>query len=70
MIAGLIPQEILHLTEMLPEHIVRPEFMVRFGCEAGCVTFRDNGATARLALRGIFGSGFDRRCDGLTPAVT
>ena len=66
-VAGLTPQEILHLTEVLREHIVRPEFMVRFGCEARRVAFREEGATERLALRGVSDSDSDRQCDGVTP---
>jgi len=66
-IAGLIPQEMLHLTEMLREHIVRPEFMVRFRCEARRIAFREDAATERPALPGVFDSDSDRQCDGVTP---
>lgn len=67
-IAGLTPQEILHLTEVLREHIVRPEFMVRFGCEARRVAFREDSATERLALRDVSDSDSDRQCDRVTPS--
>ena len=66
-IAEPIPQEVLHLTEMFRGHIVRPEFTVRCICGAGCAAFRDNRATARVALRDIFDSDFDRQYDGVTP---
>jgi alpha-ketoglutarate-dependent taurine dioxygenase len=60
-IAGVTPQESLHLLEMLWEHIVRPEFTVRFRWQPGCVAFWDNRSTAHLAPRDIFDSDFDRQ---------
>lgn len=47
--------------EFLWEHIVRPEFTLRFRCEPGSVAFWDNRATAHLAPRDIFDSDFDRQ---------
>lgn len=60
-IADVSPQESLHLLEMLWEHIVRPEFTVRFRWEPGSIAFWDNRSTAHLAPRDIFDSGFDRQ---------
>lgn len=60
-IVGVTPQESVHLTQMLWEHVVRPEFTVRFKWEPGCVAFWDNRSTAHLAPRDIFDSDFDRQ---------
>jgi taurine dioxygenase len=49
------------LLEFLWEHVVRPEFTVRFRWEPGSVAFWDNRATAHLAPRDIFDSEFDRQ---------
>ena len=54
-------QESQHLMQMLWEHIVRPEFTVRFRWTADCVAFWDNRSTAHLAPRDIFDSEFDRQ---------
>lgn len=54
-------QESHHLMQMLWEHIVRPEFTVRFRWTADCVAFWDNRSTAHLAPRDIFDSDFDRQ---------
>ncbi|MBT6276992.1 MAG: TauD/TfdA family dioxygenase, partial [Chromatiales bacterium] len=60
-IAGFHPHESLALMEMLWEHAVRPEFVVRFKWEPGSIAFWDNRATAHLAPRDIFESDFDRQ---------
>ncbi len=60
-IVGVTPQESVHITQMLWEHIVRPEFTVRFKWEPGCVAFWDNRSTAHLAPRDIFDADFDRQ---------
>ena len=60
-ISDVTPQESHHLCEMLWEHIVRPEFTVRFRWTADCVAFWDNRATAHLAPRDIFDTDFDRQ---------
>ena len=60
-ISDVTPQESHHLQEMLWEHIVRPEFTVRFRWTADCVAFWDIRATAHLAPRDIFDSDFDRQ---------
>jgi taurine dioxygenase len=60
-VAGLSPRESQVLLEFLWEHVVRPEFTVRFHWEPGSVAFWDNRATAHLAPRDIFDSDFDRQ---------
>jgi taurine dioxygenase len=60
-IVGLSARESEVLLEFLWEHIVRPEFTVRFRWEPGSVAFWDNRATAHLAPRDIFDSDFDRQ---------
>jgi taurine dioxygenase len=44
-IVGVSPRESQVLLEFLWEHIVRPEFTVRFRWEPGSVAFWDNRAT-------------------------
>lgn len=60
-IVGVSPRESQVLLEFLWEHIVRPEFTVRFRWEPGSVAFWDNRSTAHLAPRDIFDSEFDRQ---------
>lgn len=60
-IVGLSARESQVILEFLWEHIVRPEFTVRFRWEPGSVAFWDNRATAHLAPRDIFDSDFDRQ---------
>jgi taurine dioxygenase len=60
-IVGLTPRESQGLLELLWEHIVRPEFTVRFKWEPGSVAFWDNRSTCHLAPRDIFDSEFDRQ---------
>ncbi|MDB5862387.1 MAG: taurine dioxygenase [Betaproteobacteria bacterium] len=60
-IVGLSARESQVLLEFLWEHVVRPEFTVRFRWEPGSVAFWDNRATAHLAPRDIFDSDFDRQ---------
>lgn len=60
-IPELSPQESEHVIKMLWEHIVLPEFTVRFRWEPGSVAFWDNRATAHLAPRDIFDVDFDRQ---------
>jgi len=59
-IVGLTPRESQAMLELLWEHIVRPEFCVRFKWEPGSVAFWDNRSTAHLAPRDIFDSDFER----------
>jgi taurine dioxygenase len=60
-IVGMAARESQVLLEFLWEHIVRPEFTVRFSWKPGSVAFWDNRATAHLAPRDIFDSDFDRQ---------
>jgi alpha-ketoglutarate-dependent taurine dioxygenase len=60
-IVGLTPRESQGLLELLWEHVVRPEFTVRFKWEPGSVAFWDNRSTSHLAPRDIFDSDFDRQ---------
>ena len=60
-IVGMSPRESAVLLEFLWEHIVRPEFTVRFRWQPGSVAFWDNRATAHLAPTDIFDSDFDRQ---------
>lgn len=59
-IVGLSPRESQQILELLWEHVVRPEFTVRFKWEPGSVAFWDNRATAHLAPSDIFDLDFDR----------
>ena len=60
-IVGVSARESQVLLEFLWEHVVRPEFTVRFRWSPGCVAFWDNRSTAHLAPRDIFDSEFDRQ---------
>jgi taurine dioxygenase len=59
-IVGLTPRESQGLMELLWEHLVRPEFTVRFKWGPGSVAFWDNRSVCHLAPRDIFDSDFDR----------
>ena len=58
---GLTPRESQGLMGLLREHLVRPEFTVRFKWESGSVAFCDNRAVRHFAPRDIFDSDFDRQ---------
>ena len=60
-IVGLSARESQVLLEFLWEHMVRPEFVVRFRWRAGDVAIWDNRATAHLAPEDIFETDFDRQ---------
>lgn len=60
-IIGLSPRESRALLDLLFEHIVRPEYTVRFRWEEGSIAFWDNNATAHLAPRDIYDLDFDRQ---------
>jgi alpha-ketoglutarate-dependent sulfate ester dioxygenase len=60
-IAGLAPRESQVILELLWEHVVRPEFTVRFKWEPGSIAFWDNRTTAHLAPTDIFDLDFDRQ---------
>lgn len=58
---GFAPRESQQILELLWEHVVRPEFTVRFKWEAGSLAFWDNRSTAHLAPTDIFDTDFDRQ---------
>jgi len=60
-IPELTPTESENLMHMLWEHVVLPEFTVRFKWEPGSVAFWDNRSTAHLAPRDIFNTDYDRQ---------
>jgi alpha-ketoglutarate-dependent taurine dioxygenase len=60
-IVGLTARESQQILELLWEHMVRPEFIVRFRWNAGDVAMWDNRATAHLAPEDIFETDFDRQ---------
>jgi taurine dioxygenase len=65
-IVGLTPRESAKVLEILWEHVVRPEYTVRFKWNAGDIAFWDNRSTAHLAPRDIFRSEFDRQLYRIT----
>ena len=60
-IVGLTARESQQLLELLWEHSVRPEFVVRFRWNAGDIAMWDNRATAHHAPEEIFDTDFDRQ---------
>jgi len=60
-IVGLSPRESQQILEMLWEHLVRPEFTVRFKWNCGDVAMWDNRCTAHLAPNDIFATDHDRQ---------
>ena len=60
-IVGLTPRESQRLLELLWEHVIRPEYTVRFKWEPGSIAFWDNRATAHLPPTDIFYSDFERQ---------
>ena len=65
-IVGLTPRESAKILEILWEHVVRPEYTVRFKWNPGDIAFWDNRSTAHLAPRDIFQSDFDRQLYRIT----
>lgn len=65
-IVGMTPRESTKMLEILWEHVVRPEYTVRFKWNAGDIAFWDNRSTAHLAPRDIFQSDFDRQLYRIT----
>lgn len=65
-IVGLTARESQSLLELLWEHLVRPEFVVRFRWNAGDIAMWDNRATAHLAPEDIFETDFDRQLYRIT----
>ena len=60
-IEGLTPRESQALLELLWEHIVRPEYSVRYKWRAGDIAMWDNRSTAHLAPSDIFETEFARQ---------
>jgi alpha-ketoglutarate-dependent taurine dioxygenase len=60
-IVGLSARESQQILELLFEHVVRPEFVVRFRWNPGDIAMWDNRATAHLAPEDIFETDFDRQ---------
>ena len=65
-IVGLAPRESTKILEILWEHVIRPEYTVRFKWNPGDIAFWDNRSTAHLAPRDIFQSDFDRQLYRIT----
>ena len=63
---GMTPRESAKILELLWEHVVRPEYTVRFKWNPGDIAFWDNRSTAHLAPRDIFQSDFDRQLYRIT----
>ena len=65
-LVGFPPRESNKILEILWEHVVRPEYTVRFKWNPGDIAFWDNRSTAHLAPRDIFESEFDRQLYRIT----
>ncbi len=65
-IVGLTPRESQQILALLWEHLVRPEFTVRFKWRAGDIAMWDNRATAHLAPSDIFATDLDRQLYRIT----
>lgn len=60
-IVELAPRESEQLLQLLFEHVIRPEYTVRFKWEPGSIAFWDNRSTAHLPPVDIFDTEFDRQ---------
>jgi alpha-ketoglutarate-dependent taurine dioxygenase len=65
-VVGLTPRESEKVLEMLWEHVVRPEYTVRFKWNEGDIAFWDNRSTSHLAPTDIFESDYDRQLYRIT----
>jgi taurine dioxygenase len=65
-IDGLSARESQQILEFLWEHVVRPEFVVRFRWNAGDIAIWDNRATAHLAPEDVYETDFDRQLYRIT----
>jgi len=65
-IAGLHPRESEQLLTLLFEHVIRPEYTVRFKWQEGSLAFWDNRSTAHLAPVDINDAEFDRQLYRIT----
>ena len=59
-------RESQQILEFLWEHVVRPEFVVRFRWNAGDIAIWDNRATAHLAPEDVYETDFDRQLYRIT----
>jgi taurine dioxygenase len=60
-IDGLAPRESEQLLALLFEHVIRPEFTVRFKWTEGAIAFWDNRSTAHLAPKDLADLPYDRQ---------
>jgi alpha-ketoglutarate-dependent taurine dioxygenase len=65
-IVGLHPRESEQFLALLFEHVVRPEYTVRFKWEEGSLAFWDNRSTAHLAPVDIYDTEFERQLYRIT----
>lgn len=65
-IDGLTPRESEQLLALLFEHVIQPEFTVRFKWTAGAIAFWDNRSTAHLAPRELTELTHDRQLYRIT----
>lgn len=65
-IVGVSPRESEHLLALLFEHILQPDYTVRFQWQPGSIAFWDNRATAHRAPTDILHSEFDRQLYRIT----
>ena len=65
-IVGLSPRESEHLLALLFEHILKPDYLVRFKWEPGSIAFWDNRATAHRAPTDILQTDFERQLYRIT----
>jgi len=65
-IVGLHPRESEQLLALLFEHVIRPEYTVRFKWQEASLAFWDNRSTAHLAPVDIFDTPFDRQLYRIT----
>lgn len=65
-VVGLTPRESQQILELLWEHVVRPEYTVRFKWNEGDIAFWDNRSTSHLAPTDIFESDYDRQLYRIT----
>lgn len=65
-IVGLSPRESEQLLALLFEHILRPEYTVRFKWQAGSIAFWDNRSTAHQAPTDILQTDFERQLYRIT----
>ena len=67
-IVGLNGNESHRLLNMLYDHMLRPDYVVRFRWAPGSIAFWDNRATAHRAPTDVHGTGFDRYMERITIA--